>query len=133
MDRPLLNANQQRRVVTHLRLLQEDLADMASWPELARPGDPYAGLRDLIARLRERVESLRGKLGLPPDEGPPLRRRVMATAEVWATSMEDVRARQLKGYGPVHSDLARALDPHLNEIIQLLQGMAKLAASLPER
>jgi hypothetical protein len=33
----------------------------------------------------------------------------------------------------VHSDLARALDPHLNEIIQLLQGMAKLAASLPER
>jgi hypothetical protein len=79
------------------------------------------------------VDSLRGTLALPPDERPPLRRRVMATAEVWATSMEDVRARHLKGYGPVHPDLARALDPPLNEIIQLLRGMAKLAASLPDR
>ena len=133
MDKRLLNANQQRRVVTHLRLLQEDLEDMASWPELDRNGDPYAGIRDVIAGLRGSVESLRGRLGLPPDEGPPLRRRVMATAEVWATSMEDVKARHLKAYGQVHPDLAGVLDPRMDEIVALLQQLADLANRLPGR
>lgn len=133
MDQPLLNANQQRRVVTHLRLLAEDLEDLASWSELARPGEPYAALRDTLGRLRVELESLRVALRLPPDDAPPLRRRVMATAEVWAMSMEDVKARHLKGYGAVHPDLPRALDPRLDAIIRMLQSVATLAASLPDR
>lgn len=133
MNQPLLNPNQQRRVVTHLRLLEEDLKDVASWPELARPGEPYGAIRDVISRLRGVVGSLRGTLGLPPDEAPPLRRRVMATAEVWASSMEDVKARHLKGYGQVHAGLGRVLDPRLDEIVRMLQTMADLAGQLPER
>lgn len=133
MDRPLLNRNQQRRVVTHLRLLEEDLKDIASWPELARPGDPYAALREVIAQLRDSVGALRAGLGLPADEAPPLRRRVMATAEVWASSMEDVKARHLKAYGHVHPDLAGALDPKMDGIVRLLQKLAHLANRLPDR
>ena len=133
MDKRLLNSNQQRRVVTHLRLLQEDLEDIASWPELARPGDPYAAIREIIVQLRGSVEALRASLALPSDEGPPLRRRVMATAEVWASSMEDVKARQLKGYGHVHPDLAKVLDPKMDEVVRLLQKLADLANRLPDR
>jgi len=129
----LLNVNQQRRVVTHLRLLQEDLADVGSWPELARPGAPYDALRDVVARLLHSVEALRSRLGLPADEPPPLRRRVMATAEVWATSMEDLKARHLRAYGQVHADLAGVLDPTVSEIVKLLETMADLANRLPDR
>ena len=133
MDRRLLNSNQQRRVVTHLRLLQEDLEDIASWPELSRPGEPYAAILEIIAQLRGSVEALRASLALPSDEGPPLRRRVMATAEVWASSMEDVKARHLKAYGHVHPELAGVLDPRMDELVRLLQKMADLANRLPDR
>ena len=133
MDRPLLNANQQRRVATHLRMLREDLADVAGWPELSRPGAPYEALRTVIANLGDAVASLSGALALPLHDAPPLRRRVMATAEVWASSMEDVKARHLKAYGRVHPELAETLDPRLDEIVTLLQQMADLADRLPDR
>jgi hypothetical protein len=132
MEKRLLNANQQRRLVTHLRLLQEDLEDIASWRELARPGEPYSAIRDAIGRLREATEGLRTRLGLPRDEGPPLRRRVMATAELWASSMEDVKARHLKAYGHVHPDLAGVLDPRMDEIVRLLRLLADLGNQLPD-
>ena len=133
MNRPLLNANQQRRIATHLRMLREDLEDVAAWPELGRPGEPYQALRDVIARLGEAVTALGRALALPTHEAPPLRRRVQATAEVWASSMEDVKARHLKAYGRVHPDLPEMLDPRLDEIVALLQRMADLSDRLPDR
>ncbi|HTT69371.1 MAG TPA: hypothetical protein VMF70_15210 [Gemmatimonadales bacterium] len=133
MDRGLLNANQQRRVATHLRLLAEDCADLAGWPELQRPGEPYASLRALIGRLAEAVAALGRSLDLPAHQAPPLRRRVMATAEVWASSMEDVKSRHLKAYGRVHPELGRELDPRVDEIVAMLREVADLADRLPDR
>ena len=133
MDRPLLNANQQRRVATHLRMLREDVNDVASWPELGRPGAPYDALRTVIARLGAAVDALGRQLALPPHDPPPLRRRVQATAEVWASSMEDVKARHLKAYGRVHPELAATLDPRVDELVTLLQQLADLADGLPDR
>jgi len=133
VDRPLLNANQQRRLGTHLRMLREDLDDVAGWPELSRPGEPYASLRAVIARLAAAVASLGQSLALPAHDAPPLRRRVQATAEVWASGMEDVKARHLKAYGRVHPDLAGVLDPRVDEIVRMLQQMADLAGRLPDR
>lgn len=132
MAEPLLNPNQQRRVSTHLRLLGEDLEQMAGWPELDRSGEPYGSLRELIVRLRGALESLRSALALPPDTAPPLRRRVMATAEVWSTSMEDLKSRQLVAYGRTHPDLGQMLDPSLDDIGRQLRRLAYLADQLPD-
>ncbi len=133
MSRALLNPNQRRRVGTHLRLLDADLAEVAGWPEIGRPGDPYAGIRASIDALRKAVDELRTVLALPSQQGPPLRRRVMAVAEVWATDMDDLRAAQLRGYGEVHADLATVLDPRVEEIGRGLRALSDLAAMLPDR
>jgi hypothetical protein len=133
MADPLLNPNQRRRIATHLRLLREDLAEVASWPELARPGEPYAAIRETIAGLLVAVQDLQEALALPVDQGVPLRRRVMATAEVWAISAEDMKARNLGGYGRVHPDLGGVLDGRVDEIARRLRRLAGLASALPER
>jgi len=132
MDGTLLNANQRRRVSTHLRLLVEDLEEIAAWPELGRGGEPYVAIRDVIRALRAAIESLRAALGLPAEAPPPLRRRVMATAEVWATSMEDLRSRHLVGYGRLHPGLSKVLDPPLDDIVRRLRRLADLANRLPD-
>lgn len=131
-DGPLLNANQRRRVGTHLRLLREDLAEIAAWPELGREGEPYGSIREVVRGLRGAMESLRVALALPADHPPPLRRRVMATAEVWAISMEDLKARHLAAYGRVHPALGKALDPPLDAIVRQLRHLADLANRLPD-
>ncbi len=128
----LLNANQRRRVSTHVRLLLEDLEKIPAMPELARSGEPYGAIRDAVRQLQASVDSLREALALPAYAPPSLRRRVMATAEVWAISMEDLKARGLRGYGQVHPDLAGALDPRLDDIVERLQRLAALADRLPE-
>ncbi len=133
MATPLLNPNQRRRIGTHLRLLSEDLAEVASWPEMARDGEPYAGIRDTIGGLQAAVQGLRAALGLPADHAAPLRRRVMATAEVWAMSAEDLKARHLRGYGAVHADLGGVLDGRVDDIARRLRRLAEQASALPER
>ena len=132
MDGTLLNANQRRRVSTHLRLLVEDLEEIAAWPELGRSGAPYNTIREAIRALRAARESLRAALVLPADTPPPLRRRVMATAEVWATSMEDLKSRHLVAYGHLHPGLSKVLDPRLDGIVRQLQRLADLANRLPD-
>ena len=129
----LLNANQQRRIATHLRLLREDLEDVAGWPELQRPGAPYDALRGIVAGLVQLVAKLESDLALPAHRPPPLRRRVQAIAEVWASSMEDVKTRHLGAYGRVNPDLAAALDPRVDAIVERLQALADLAGGLPDR
>jgi len=133
MSESLLNANQRRRLATHLRMLREDLEEVAGWPEMARPGAPYDGIRDRIAELLGAVEELRAALALPLDRAVPLRRRVMATAEVWATTAEDLKARRLRGYGEVHPDLAGVLDGRVDQIVRQLRAIADLADKLPDR
>lgn len=70
-------------------------------------------------------------LALPPEVSPSLARRVAAVAEVWAARVEDVRACRLAGYGAVHPDLARRLDPGVEELRRRLEALADAALRLP--
>lgn len=128
----LLNDNQRRRLGTHLRLLVSDLDTLARSPELARDAAALTMVRDAIAAAREAAERLRTTLALPPDRSPSIARRVAAVAEVWAARIEDLRARRLGGYGPVHPDLAARLDPGVELVRQSLEALAAAAARLPE-
>ena len=101
---PFLNANQQRRLQTHLRLLADDLDALTQLPELARPGSPYAKVRELAAAVQATVDETRRALALPPDRSPALSRRVAAVAGVWAARVDDLRARRLTSSGAVHPD-----------------------------
>jgi hypothetical protein len=131
--RGLLNANQQRRLGTSLRMLRHDVAAVASWPELARPGEAREAIRVFVARLVPAVESLESTLELPAERPVPAARRLAAMAEVWANRLEDLHARGLRPYGKVHPDLAGVLDAKLDALIVLLEELADAAARLPPR
>src|SRR5712692_9260814 len=132
MSVSLLNDNQQRRLGTHLGLLASDLEALAEARDLARTEPGYARVREAIAAVRRAMDGLRDAL-VPPAERPPsLRRRLAAVAEVWAARVEDLRARRLKGYGAVHPELARVLDPRVEQLRRLLEVLADAAAALPE-
>jgi hypothetical protein len=128
----LLNENQRRRVLTHLRLLREDLENVMRLPALA-PDTP-AGRRigEVVGRIEAEIRALRVTFGLREDEPPLLRRHVAAIAEVWWSRVEDLRARRLKAYGEVHPELSAVLDPHVERLEDLLLDLAKEAAHLPE-
>ena len=128
----LLNENQRRRVLTHLRLLREDLENVMRLPALA--ADTPAGRRigAVVGRIEAEIRTLRVTFGLRDDEPPLLRRHVAAIAEVWWSRVEDLRARRLKAYGEVHPELSAALDPHIERLEDLLLVLAREAMQLPE-
>ena len=132
MSVTLLNENQQRRLGTHLRLLVSDLEVLSESPDLKQDGPAFARARESLAAARWAVEEMRAALALSPDRAPSLRRRIAAVAEVWAARIEDLRARRLKGYGPVHAGLAARLDPLIEEVRRRLEALAAAAAALPE-
>jgi hypothetical protein len=129
----LLNANQQRRLATSLRMLRHDLGAVGSWPEMGRPGESQDAIRALVGRILPAVEALEAALGLPAERAVPAGRRLSAMAEVWANRLEDLHARSLRPYGKVHPDLAGALDGKLDELVGLLEELADAGARLPAR
>ena len=129
----LLNANQQRRLGTSLRMLRHDVQGIAAWPEVARAGEEPAAIRALVARIIPAVESLEASLALPAERPVPAARRLASLAEVWVNRLEDLHARHLRPYGRVHPDLAGALDARLDELMGLLEGLAEAAGRLPSR
>jgi len=133
MSRSLLNANQQRRVATSLRLLRQDLASAALWPELRSDEAPQRSVRELVGRVREAVVSAEAALGLPAERPIPAARRLGAMAEVWANRLADLRSHALKTHGRVHPELGAVLDPKLREIAGLLDELREAAARLPAR
>ena len=132
MSMALLNDNQQRRLGTHLRLLISDLERLAESPELGRAAPGFAQVREALTAARHGAEQLHLALALPVDRSPGLRRRVAAVAEVWAARMDDLRARRLAAYGPVHPDLADRLDPGVETVRGRLEALADVAALLPD-
>lgn len=128
----LLNDNQQRRLATHLRLLVSDLDALAESPELEGDAAAFATVREAIAAARRAADEARHALGLSLDRSPTLRRRVTAVADVWAARVEDLRARRLAGYGPVHPELAARLDPRVEDLRRRLEALADAAAHLPD-
>ena len=129
--RGLLNANQQRRLGTSLRMLRHDVGAVASWPEVAGAGEPQEAIRGLVAKLVPAVEALEASLGLPAERPVPPGRRLAAIAEVWANRLEDLHAKGLRPYGKVHPDLAGVLDAKLDVVIGLLEELVDAAARLP--
>lgn len=133
MSLGLLSHNQERRLVTHLRLLLDDLDALATLPELSRSGEAGRRVLGLLDETRAAARELRSALGLPEEQGAHHVRRVVATAEVWAVRMEDLRARRLRAYGEVHPDLGATLDPRLDQLRRALVALAEAATGLPER
>jgi len=133
MSANLLTHNQERRLVTHLRLLLDDLDALAMLPELGRSGEPGRRVLGLLDETRAAARELRAALGLPEDQGTAPARRVAATAEVWAVRVEDLRARRLRSYGEVHPDLGATLDPRLDHLRRVLVALAEAATGLPDR
>ncbi len=129
----LLNANQTRRLATGLRLLRHDLAAVAAWPDVARPGEAQAAIRALTARILAAAEALEASFALPAERPIPAGRRLAAVAETWANRLQDLHARGLKAYGRVHPDLPGALDAKLDGLIRLLEELADEGARLPPR
>lgn len=131
MSMDLLNANQQRRLATHLRLLVSDLNTLAETPDLDRGEPPFARVREALASAHDAAYEIQSRLGLPAEPSPSLRRRVSAVAEVWAARVEDLIARRLTAYGAVHPDLAAVLDPGVEHLRRRLEHLAAAAAHLP--
>ena len=131
MSMNLLNANQQRRLGVHLRLLASDLDTLAEVPELGRDGPDFERVRDAIATARQAAQEIQTSLALPADPSPSFRRRVAAVAEVWAARVEDLFARRLAAYGSVHPDLAARLNPGVEQLRQRLEHLADAASRLP--
>ena len=133
MSAGLLTHNQERRLATHLRLLLDDLDALAALPELSRSGEVGRRVLGLLDETRAAARELRSALGLPEEQGTQPARRVVATAEVWAVRVEDLRARRLGAYGEVHPDLGATLDPRLDQLRRALVALAEAATGLPER
>lgn len=131
MSMNLLNANQQRRLGTHLRLLVSDLDTLADMPDLGRAQPEFARVRAALANARDAVREIQTRLELPADPSPSLRRRVAAVAEVWSARVEDLVARRLAAYGSVHPDLAARLDPGVEQLRRRLEELADAAVRLP--
>jgi|GEM_PF-6973458 len=129
----LVNANQQRRLGTGLRMLRHDVTALASLPEVTQPGEAANTIRALAARIVPAVEALEASLGLPPERPVPAGRRVAAMAEVWANRLADLHARNLRAYGKVHPELAAALDERLDTLVGLLEELAQAGTRLPSR
>jgi len=128
----LLGENQRRRVATHLRLLEDDLASLLLLPALHRPGMPYERIRERVGQIEREVAALREAFGLSDEGRPTLRRHVAAVGEIWCARVEDLRARRLKGYGDVNPELARHLDPYVDRLGILLGELADAATQLPD-
>ena len=133
MSAGLLTHNQERRLATHLRLLLDDLDALAALPDLSRSGEAGRRVVGLLDETRAAARELRHALGLPEEQGTQPARRVVATAEVWAVRVEDLRARRLGAYGEVHPDLGATLDPRLDHLRRSLVALAEAATGLPER
>jgi len=132
MSMDLLNADQQRRLATHLRLLVSDLDTLAEAPDL-QPDEPaFARVREALGSARDAAHEIQSHLGLPAEPSPSLSRRVSAVAEVWAARVEDLLARRLTAYGAVHPDLGALLDPGMEHLRRRLEHLADAAAQLPE-
>jgi hypothetical protein len=125
----LLSDNQKRRLASHLGLLVDDLGALAAAPAL----QSHPRLARLVDDAVQGAQALRADLGLPAERGPSLRRRVAATAEVWAVRVDDLRAHRMRGYGPVHPELADLLDPRLEAMRKILLALADAASELPEQ
>lgn len=133
----MLNDAQRRRVSVTLSSLEEDLHDM----ERMLKSEDYIGiiyemdndiplpvknaLIEKIGEIKDGIDTLAERFDLER-EGRILRRQLSARLTYNWTTLEEIKARYLKGYGNVAEGLKDTLDPELAAIIGLIQEMERL-------
>lgn len=133
----MLNDAQRRRVSVTLSSLEEDLHDM----ERMLKSEDYIGiiyemdndiplpvknaLIEKIGEIEDGIDTLAERFDLER-EGRILRRQLSARLTYNWTTLEEIKARYLKGYGNVAEGLKDTLDPELDAIIDLIQEMERL-------
>ena len=120
---------QRAHLRTVLGRLMLESRTMAAWvaDQGFAPGVAEALARDLAA-IRERVQELAGRLGVPLDRDriDPAR-KLRGWAAVWWSTVLDCRPQALTGYGRVDPELARFLEPRVSELAAVLMRIRSLA------
>jgi hypothetical protein len=125
-----LNEHQKRHVGVTLRLLDKEIAQMERLVQSEEEGVLYRRASDFDERERERLrtlasavrEVLRGlkeRFDLPVEE-ESTRQTVMAYfSHLWG-DLEEMRPKELRGYGTVDPGLTETLEPDLDLLIQMV-------------
>jgi len=118
-----LNANQARRVRTHLELLAEQLAaEAASLPS----GPAGERVRRGIDRAQHDIRRVLDACRLEPLKSVSRSRRLMAVAEAWLARLDDLRPRALGAYGTPPTD-GTALNERLDDLATALHIISQAA------
>jgi len=131
MTATLLTEDQRRHLSVSVHLLLADLAELAEHPELGSATDTETGVRGALERTQQAARRLLDVLGLDEPRPRSARRRLLSVAGVWLVRVSELRARALRGYGPLHPDLATTLDPLVAELRDRLRELADSAQQLP--
>jgi hypothetical protein len=138
-EHPLLNEHQHRALSTRLRILDQELhdAEKLAKGKLARGElfdtksdltvDETEELLGLIANAREHVRKLRNRFDLLVQSQDARRWLLGHFSALWAM-MADSHAAGFKGFGDVSPELAPALDPEVDELIDILNKVKTLAS-----
>jgi hypothetical protein len=132
MSQSLLNENQKRHVATHVHLLLDDIAQLRQLAELSRPEASFQRLCAALDEVEAGAQRMVEKLDLPPRRVHGARQHIQAAANVWATRVHELGAKQLRAYGPVRHDLADRLDPLVNDLRRQLLVLGDAALALPD-
>lgn len=127
MSELMLTENQRRHLTTYVHLLQEELVQLRHLPELRQHVPLGDRLHDAMANVDGALRRLEETFGLPTRMPMDARRRVGAVANIWAARVPELRAARLRGYGPVHPQLATLLDPLVEDLTRRLFALADAA------
>ena len=128
MSESHLTENQRRHLAIHVHLLEEDLVQLRQLPEL-RQAATHDRLHAAMLRVEVAARRIAEAFDLPVRIPVDACRRVRAVANIWAARIPELRAARLRGYGPVHPQLASRLDPLVGDLTHHLFALAEAAAT----
>jgi hypothetical protein len=125
-----LNEHQKRHVGVTLRLLDKEIAQMERLVQSEeegvlfwRVGDFDEGererLRTLAAAMREVLRGLKERFDLPVEEESTRQTLMAHFSHLWG-DLEEVRPKELGGYGAVDPALNETLEPDVDLLIRLV-------------
>ena len=125
-----LNEHQKRHVGVTLRLLDKELAQLERLIQTEEEGvlfrrvnDFDAGererLRSLAAAMREVLRRVKKRHDLPVDVESTRQTLMAHFSHLWG-DLEEMRPRELRGYGRVDLGLTETLEPDLDMLIQMV-------------
>lgn len=127
MSGSLMTEPQRRHLEVFLQLLTEDLAQLARQPEVSDTAAHHC-VRERLADAALAVRRIADAFGLRWESSGDFGRRVRAVANVWAARAPDLTASKLRGYGPLHPELAGRLDPLVEEMTRSLFALAECSS-----